>query len=336
MDAKTFTTFCNEWKSKGALDFTRKSHYVEMMPLFEAHAEVVEVKKDHFHDLGTQNNITTYSPKKETSDRFATAAGLEFRYVEIGTRKEGPNVFVGKAQTESMGPDGQKIPGPQAEYEYDAETRAEIEILENIKKWKDKSKYVGENADIEKKLCLLSHKKKARSQCDTGARVRAIIAAIGMPTGFKDLFSKGDTVYFLFSRVIFNAKNKIVLERMLDARLGTAALIAGPQEPTEGEPRNVTPPDDNPDESGFGETGEEDPYEPYIQALRDMDVRYRQYLPKPEVGVQPDGSTGRWDRMMKSPRDFEIKELEHVLTGFRNRLIDNGIIKIEDQGLGLF
>jgi hypothetical protein len=228
MDSKQFKSFTDEWKRRGALDFTRKSHYETMAPLFEAHAEVVEVTAADFHNLGTQGDTTTYYPKKETIDKFGAAAGLSFSSVNIGTRKESPLCYVGRAQCEMLGPDGQIIHMVAAESEYDAETRSQEEILLSIKKWGDKSKFKGPNAEVEKELCLLAHKKKARAQCDTGARTRAIIAAIGMSTGFKNLFSKGPTVYFLFSRIIYNAKNKMVMDRALDSMFGAAKLLGGP------------------------------------------------------------------------------------------------------------
>lgn len=230
MDPKQFKDFCDEWKKKGALDFTRKSHYEPMAPLFEAHAEVVEVTVKDFHDLGTENGVTTFYPRKETTDKFGAAAGLSFMSVNIGTRKESPMCLVGKAQCEMLGPDGQMISMAPAEYEYDAEVRAEIEIITNMKKYKEQSKYVGPNAEIEKKLCIANQRKVARRRADTGARTAAIIAAIGMPTGLKNIFQKGPTVYLLFSRIIYNAKNKMVMDRALDSMFGAAKLLAGPQD----------------------------------------------------------------------------------------------------------
>lgn len=226
MDSAQFKAFTDEWKKKGALDFTRKSHYEQMAPLFEAHAEVVEVTAADFHDLGSG---TSY-PKKETTDKFGAAAGLSFASVNIGTRKDSPLCFVGKAQCRMLGPDGQMIDLAPAEYEYDAEVRAEEEIIKNQQKYKDGSKYNGPNAEIERKACYIQHRKVARRRADTGARCAAIIAALGMPTGMKNLFAKGPTVYFLFSRIIYNAKNKMVMDRALDSMFGAAKLLGGPSE----------------------------------------------------------------------------------------------------------
>jgi len=119
MDPKQFKDFCDEWKRKGALDFTRKSHYEPMAPLFEAHAEVVEVTVKDFHNLGkgwdaeAKKEFTTYYPKKETIDKFSIAAGFSFASVDIGTRKDSPSTYVGKAQVKMLGPDGEGLPKPQ-------------------------------------------------------------------------------------------------------------------------------------------------------------------------------------------------------------------------------
>lgn len=255
MDSAQFKTFTDDWKKRGALDFTRKSHYEQMAPLFEAHAEVVEVTAADFHDLGSG---TSY-PKKETTDKFGAAAGLSFASVNIGTRKDSPLCFVGKAQCRMLGPDGQMIDLAPAEYEYDAEVRAEEEILKNQMKYKTGSKYAdgAATAELEKKSCYLQHRKVARRRADTGARCAAIIAALGMPTGMKNLFAKSPTVYFLFSRIIYNAKNKMVMDRALDSMFGAAKLLGGPAEsgdaviPVEGddfepELRTVEPLGDSP------------------------------------------------------------------------------------------
>ena len=230
MDREQFLKFTDEWKRKGAIDFTRRSHYEPMAPLFEAHAEVVEVTANDFHNLGTVSGVTTFYPKKETVDKFAAAAGLSFASVNVGTRKDSPLCFVGKAQCEMLGPDGQKISLAPAEYEYDAEVRAEEEIINNQKKYKDGSKYNGPNGELERKSCYIQHRKVARRRSDTGARCAAIIAALGMPTGMKNLFAKSPTVYFLFSRVVYNAKNKMVMDRALDSMFGAAKMLGGPSD----------------------------------------------------------------------------------------------------------
>lgn len=260
MDAKQFKDFTDEWKKKGAMDFTRRSHYEPMAPLFEAHAEVVECTLKDFHNLGkgwdseSRSEFTTYYPRKETVDKFSIAAGLSFAAVNIGTRKDSPTTFVGKAQVKMLGPDGQEIMMAPAESEYDARDRADLEILADLKKKGADSKYHDSkpNANIEKEMCFLNHKKKARPQCDTGARTRAIIAAVGMPTGFRDLFKSRETVYFLFSRIIYNAKNKMVMDRALDSMFASSKLLAGPasevftEEEPDGEPpmRNANEPSD--------------------------------------------------------------------------------------------
>jgi hypothetical protein len=77
-------------------------------------------------------------------------------------------------------------------------------------------------------------RKVARQRANTGARNRATVAVLGMQTGFKNLYSKNEpdtaTRVFLFSRVIVNAKNEIVLNRMLDNIAGPTQALYGSQE----------------------------------------------------------------------------------------------------------
>jgi hypothetical protein len=94
----------------------------------------------------------------------------------------------------------------------------------------------------------LQYRKVARRRADTGARAAAIISAIGMPTGFRNLFQQNEpdtaTRTFLFSRVIVNSKNEMVLQRALDSMFtggGTVdALYGGQTEQIEAPTREVT------------------------------------------------------------------------------------------------
>jgi hypothetical protein len=90
------------------------------------------------------------------------------------------------------------------------------------------------SSDLELKLRILENRRYALRRADTGARVASIISALGMPTGFKDLFQSTDkptsTRTFLFSRIIVNAKNELVLSRALDSMFGAVTSIAGPAE----------------------------------------------------------------------------------------------------------
>jgi len=231
MDRIQFTKFCTEWKAKGAFDFTRKSHYEEMSPLLEPHAEVVEVHKDEFHAL----TGGVFYPRKETSDRLGKAAGISFSG-EVRIIKQPDGAWVGTAYPQELGPDGKMITWGPASYEFNPADRAEEELLR--KSIKDAPEGTAPNAptEVALKLKTLEYKKVALRRADTGARVAAIISTIGMPTGFKYLFSDKDgpsaVRVFLFSRVIVNTKNEMVLNRALDSMFGAAKLLGGPSAAT--------------------------------------------------------------------------------------------------------
>lgn len=222
MDRVKFQKYCDEWKQKGAIDFTRSSHYEEMSPLLEPHAEVVEVRKDEFHLL----TGGVFYPRKETSDKLGKAAGISFSG-DVHVEKQKDGAWVGTAYPQELGPDGKMVVWAPASYEFNPADRAKEELLRYAVK---DNKPMPSDVQIE--LKTLEYKKVALRRADTGARVAAIISAIGMPTGFKGLFDaseKPDSVrYFLFSRVIVNTKNEMVLNRALDSMFGAQALLAGP------------------------------------------------------------------------------------------------------------
>lgn len=248
-------------KHPKAISFVKSSHLEELSPLVEVVIEVVTVQKQDFHHLGQG----VFYPKKEITDRFGSAAGISFAAVETSTRREDAAV-IGRAIPQEVGPDGKIVQWAAAEYEFDPELRAEEDILRdeenaNQKNWK--RKYASENAQ---KMLVLQYKKVARRRADTGARAAAIISAIGMPTGFKNLFSQSDgetaTREFLFSRVVANAKNEQVLQRALDGMFGQAQALYGgvvgqPQIDAPAPEREAAPAQD----SGFDidETGEDQP-----------------------------------------------------------------------------
>jgi hypothetical protein len=234
-------------KYPDAVNFVKNSHLEELSPLLEVHIEVVEVKKGDFHPL--PGNV--YYPKKETTDRFGNAAGISFARVEVSTRKE-DDAYVARAIPQEVGPDGKMVTWAPAEYEFDPEIRAEEFVLQD--------KYNKYTTDKAKRLLVLSMKKVGRRRADTGARAAAIISAIGMPTGFRDLFAKNDpdtaTRTFLFSRVIVNSKNEMVLQRALDNMFSSAGALYGGStgqiEAHVAEPRDVSP-DAEPEDDGWGE-----------------------------------------------------------------------------------
>ena len=235
-------------KYPNAISFVKNSHLEELSPLVEVHIEVVEVKKEDFHILPGGN----FYPKKETTDRFGNAAGISFARVETSTRKDG-DAYIGKAIPQEVGPDGKMIQWAPAEYEFDPEVRAEEDILRKPETY---------DTDAKKRLKVLDYRKCARRRADTGARAAAIISAIGMPTGLKNLFTQNDpptaTRIFLFSRIIANTKNELVLNRALDNMFGaTNALYGGSfgqSQIAAPEVRNVSPGEAETDEfDDFGD-----------------------------------------------------------------------------------
>lgn len=252
-----------------AISFVKSSHLEELSPLVEVHIEVVTVQKKDFHAL--QGNV--YYPRKETTDRFGNAAGISFADVEVSTRREG-EATVGKAYPQEVGPDGKMIKWAPAEYEFDPELRAEEDILRDTR-----NKYTNEKS---KRLLVLNYKKVARRRADTGARAAAIISAIGMPTGFRDLFNSNDPETaereFLFSRIIANSKNERVLQAGLDAMFGKAEQLYGPnaaQKVIEGDveqPEEVT---EEFEDVPFEESEEKQASD---QARKDIQVQLEQYL----------------------------------------------------------
>lgn len=209
-----------------ALNFVKPSHLEELSPLFEVHIEAITVRKDEFHDLKG-----SFMPRKETLDKFAQAAGVSFNQTSETTRKDGESCYIGTAQAMVMGPDGKWILGPICEYEFDCEIRLEEMKLAGKKDWDTG----GTREYTPKELAseLVQFRKVGRQRANTGARNRATLAVLGMQTGFKNLFPKGskdtDSKEFLFSRIIVNAKNEMVLNRMLDGIAGPSQALFGPQ-----------------------------------------------------------------------------------------------------------
>jgi hypothetical protein len=211
-----------------ALSYVKESHLEELSQLLEVHIEAIEVRKDEFHDLKG-----SFSPRKETTDRFAQASGVSFNTTAEATRKEGDGCYVGTAQAMVLGPDGKQILGAICEYEFDVDVRLEEMKLNGKTEW-DNGRKLSPREYTQKELAQerIQLLKVGRQRANTGARSRATLAILGMQTGFKNFFGKNDpdtaTRTFLFSRIIINAKNELVMHRMLDSIGGNAAALFGP------------------------------------------------------------------------------------------------------------
>jgi hypothetical protein len=221
-------------KYPNAKSFVKPSHLEDLSQLLEVHIEAIAVRKDEFHEM---DGGKAYMPRKETLDKFAAAAGVSYNEAAESTRLEGDGCYVGRSQAMVMGPDGKMILGSACEYEFDVKVRTEEMKLAGRADWgnKDENGRPGRKdySDLDLQKELINFRKVGRQRANTGARNRATVSILGMPTGIKGLFGKSDpdtkTVVFLFSRIIINAKNELVMNRMLDGIAGNAAALYGPQ-----------------------------------------------------------------------------------------------------------
>lgn len=221
MTIEAATKFRQKYLDLGGRDFTKPAHF-ELDPggFFEPHVEVVKILKSDFHEL--EGGKTLWF-RKETLDNIAQAAGLSYEDVKQEKHVRG-EPFVGRCRAIIQGPDGQPVLGDIAEYEFDPTLRAEEDMLRAQKK--------GETfGDIDRRLKVLAYEKVGLQRANTGARSRATIQALGMQTGFKDLFRGKQEEYFIFSRIIINVKNKLVAEAQLAALSGNVGKLYGGSNP---------------------------------------------------------------------------------------------------------
>lgn len=253
-------------KFPNAKSFVKPSHLEELSPLLEVHIEAIEVRKDEFHEM---DGGKAYMPRKETLDKFASAAGVSYNEAAESTRMEGEGCYVGRSQAMVMGPDGKMILGSACEYEFDVETRTTEMELNGKADWdnKDARGRPGKVAysDLELKKERINFRKVGRQRANTGARNRATVSILGMPTGIRGLFEKNEPPTamrtFLFSRIIVNAKNELVMNRMLDSMGGNVAALYGPQGVTQIQAPKDREPDMKPAEGASHRTtpaGEDD------------------------------------------------------------------------------
>lgn len=236
MNSQAAKKFIQTYEGKGGVfSFVKPSHLEELSPLLECHIEAITVRKDEFHEL---EGGKTYMPRKETLDKFASAAGVNYNQAAESTRKEGETCYVGRSQGMVMGPDGKMIYGDVCEYEFDAEIRTEEMRLKGKADWNNKDEKgrpgTREYTEREVQSEMIQFRKVGRQRANTGARNRATVAILGMSTGFKGLFQPNEpptsTRTFLFSRIITNAKNEMVMNAMLQNIGGNTAALFGPSQ----------------------------------------------------------------------------------------------------------
>lgn len=223
-----------------AINMVPSSHLGDLPDLVEAHAEIFTLKRSDCVRMYDKDG-SSFMMSAVAIKGLALAAGASSYNNGPQSRKEGPTCWVGNAQFYRMGPDGKNEDGPACEKEWDAELQLKkLEIL-GKKNWKktdnggsvpDGTKpYTKEELDAQMANFITT----GRERANTGAQSRAIMGLLGQPRALKGLFpEKGnddDTCHFIVSRIIWNTKNKMLAERMLDNMAGNVKGLYGPQAP---------------------------------------------------------------------------------------------------------
>jgi len=268
-----------------AMNLVPSSHLGDLPDLVEAHAEVFVISRSECVKNYDKDG-SSWLPSAVALSRLATMAGVGFYDLGNNTRKEGPHLWVGKCQAYRMGPDGKNEDGPACEKEFDADLQIEAMNLRGKPVWNEvNGKNVKSSVPYEQKELnaqLAQFLVTGRERANTGAKTRAVSQLLGQPRAFKGIFSEkgsdSDTKEFIVSRIIWNTKNKMLMEKMLDNLAGNTTKLYGPQataqiaapaatpaaEPGPDEPRNVThsadeAPGDFDDSPGFDESPAADP-----------------------------------------------------------------------------
>jgi len=260
-----------------AINLIPSSHLGDLPDLVEAHAEVFTLTRSDCVKNYDKDG-SSWMPSAVAISRLSTAAGVSFYDLGENTRKEGPKCWVGKCQAYRMGPDGKNEDGPACEKEFDAELQIEAMSLRGKTVWNEvNGKNVKSSAPYEQKELnaqLAQYIVTGRERANTGAKTRAVMQLLGQPRAFKSIFSEkgsdSDSREFLVSRIIWNTKNKMLMERMLDNLAGTTTALYGPRpyaqiaanaaHPEDPPMRNATPAADDP----FGDEGFDD--EPVVDS----------------------------------------------------------------------
>jgi len=198
---------------------------LQTQKMFIAQVTVLHATPNDFHDYPINGKMM---PKGYHVDRIGEAAGVEFIPEHCGTRKEGENVWVGFAQGKRRMGDGTYRSSSKQDYEFDVDTRAEEDFL-NDKKGKYKT-------ETDKRKHFLELKKFARQRASSGARLRVIRELVGIPIAFgKEDFQRA----MLVSRIAVNTDEMLgdpeMRQAAIDHAVGAQGKLFGP-------PKDVTPP----------------------------------------------------------------------------------------------
>lgn len=216
-DSKALTIIENARRG-GALTFAAQG-LGEVVPLYKAEATLIDVTPADFHNL--KGKLVA---KKETCDRFADAAGIDFIaancHVDTTVRDDEHGrrtVFIGFAQGRVRQPDGSWRQSTVEEYEFDPGLRAKMD------------------AGTKSEGALrLEYERFARQRAATGARMRVIRALTGMPTAIEaEKIGQGKAL--VFSRIVQNTDYILSTPegRMMAiaAATGVAAQLYGGNQP---------------------------------------------------------------------------------------------------------
>jgi hypothetical protein len=306
-----------------AINLISSSHIGQLPDLVEAHAEVFTLTRGECVKLYDKDG-SSWMPSAVAIKRLASKAGISFTNDKDQTRKDGPHCWVGNSQATRMSPDGTTETGPACEKEFDADLQIEALRLKKKDNWvngqKDgKRDYTQDELNTNLAQFLIT----GRERANTGATARAVLGLLGQPRAFKGMFSEkgddSDIVEFLVSRVIWNTKNKMLAERMLDNLAGNTRMLFGPRP---GETRlvtgNVTRMDDAPagdEDYGTPTSSQPDPILVRKSALQDLLTKFHDALrgsnAAPSAGyvaaetliADPNASIEALDRKLKLTKD---------------------------------
>lgn len=234
-----------KYESENALVFVRPGD-IDTQAMFVPEITVLHAMPDDFHSRQITGRLM---PKSHYVDRMSLAAGISFVPEQCGTRKEGPDTWVGRAQGTVRLPDGSWRTSSVQEYEFDVEVRSQEDFTKDTR-----GTY---NSDVKKKVHVLELRKFARARASTGARLRVIRELTGTPTAFlPDQMQRA----MVFSRVSVNSdlllSDPATANAAVYHALGVKEKLYGPTE------RDVTPAQDAlpapGDESGEAEVIEQD------------------------------------------------------------------------------
>ena len=205
----------------------------DLIPLSDFVAiDVVAVPLGECADVGGGKMM----PARDAIDRLAAASGIQFIEAKCSVTKLDKTTWVGRSAARRMQRDGTWSEGV-AEYEWDAELRAELIATKDVVEWKNRQKTYRPKTDLDRAQDLLTARQFGRQRADTGARTRVVRLLLGIPTAFKAADVQRPLVVHrasLDARAM--AADPAVRAIMAERMLGATGDVFGP-----GPMRDVTP-----------------------------------------------------------------------------------------------